>query len=123
MNFSGASNASASAGWYPTFPGDIIEVEFCLPLHAKSPVFLELDNYPKERGKTVAKISFTKLQSSKDCKDEMKYGVNPTGSGPLDLKYKWKVNTVGGFALQLYVPNLRKTFYGFPDGIDSRKSK
>lgn len=104
--------SAASAGWDTYKYGSKVSLEFCLPSNAKSPVYLQLMG-PKDFGKTVAVIRFSRLKSTSYCAD-------PSGAGssePNQLNYIWKTNVVGGYGLQIYVPNLKKPFYGFPDGI------
>jgi hypothetical protein len=114
-------SAKASAGYYPTNLGDKIQVEFCLPASAKSPVYLQLMEVNKTQGRTVATIHFSHLLATSGCRELLKHGINMGNNGPYDLVYNWKVNVTGGNALQLYVPNLGKAIYGFPDGIQVGK--
>ena len=110
-----SSSANASAGWYPTHVGDSIVTEFCIPAGSHSPVFLQTIGVGSAR-KTVAVIKFRNLRIDSYCHDEAKYGFTP--AGPYHLKYKWKVNIRGSWGVQLYIPNLRKVVYGWPDGVD-----
>lgn len=114
-------NSNASAGWYPTFPGDVIQTEFCIPANSKSPAYLQLGDSGGLKDKTVATVRFSNLKGSSYCRN---WSVNnsKTGQGDLiDLRFNWKVNVSGDAGLQLYVPNIRKTLYGWPDGISSKK--
>jgi hypothetical protein len=109
------SPATASAGWYPTFKGDLIHTEVCLPKNIKSPVYLQLMG-SKDFGKTVAVIHFRELPADGYCKDQLLHGLSPQGAY-FDLKFDWKVNVSGAYGLQFYAPNLKKPFYGWPDGV------
>ena len=113
-------NSMASAGWYPTFPSDVIQTEFCIPAPAKSPAYLQLEGSAGEKSKTVATITFSNLKSSTYCRNWSK--DNPKiGKGDLvDLRFNWKVNVIGEGGLQLYVPSIHKALFGWPDGISSK---
>jgi hypothetical protein len=111
------SQAIASAGWYPTFKGDVIHTQVCLPKNIKSPIYLQLMG-EKNFGKTVAIIYFKKLPADSYCKDQLLYGLNPQGAY-FDLQFDWKVNVIGGYGLQFYSPRLKKAFYGWPDGVSA----
>ena len=113
--------AIASAGWYPTHVGEFISVDFCLPSAAKSPVFLQTMDLKKSQGTTLAVIHFSKLKRSSGCLQELKNGLGRSNNGPYELIYDWKVNILESNALQLYIPNLHKAIYGFPDGISLSK--
>jgi hypothetical protein len=112
----------ASAGWYPTFPGDIISMEFCVPKTAASPAFLQL-NAGTGKSKIIYKVNFAHLKSSRYCQNWQKDSLKPPSEDLLDLKFDWKVNQKGEFGLDLYVPNIHKTFYGWPDGITSKTNQ
>jgi len=111
-------SALASAGWYPTHPGDVIETEVCLPKGVSSPIYLQLMP-DKGSAKTVAKIFFKGLKADAYCKDSIKHG--PATAGPYHLKYKWKVNVSGENGLQFFDPKTKKAYYGWPDGIASTR--
>lgn len=70
----------------------------------------------KEFGETVATIHFKRLPADSYCRESLLHGLNPQGA-LFDLKFDWKVNVTGGNGLQFYAPNLKKAFYGWPDGI------
>jgi len=113
-----ATSAFASAGWYPTHPGDVIETEVCLPKSVSSPIYLQLIP-DKGSGKTVAKIYFKDLKADSYCRDSIKH--DPATAGPYHLKYKWSVNVTGENGLQFFNPKIKKTYYGWPDGIASTR--
>ena len=113
-----SSSANASAGWYPTYKGDLIVTEFCIPASSHSPVFLQTMG-EDSAWRTVAVIKFKKLRNDSYCRNGAKYGFSPTGH--YHLKYKWKVNIRGSWGMQLYIPNLKSTVYGWPDGIEANK--
>jgi hypothetical protein len=108
-------SAYASAGWYPTYKGDVIHTQVCLPKNINSPIYLQLMG-EKNFGKTVAVIHFKKLPADSYCRDMLLHDLNPQGAY-FDLKFDWKVNVTGGYGLQFYSPKLKKAFYGWPDGI------
>lgn len=109
--------AMASAGWYPTFKGDLIHTQVCLPKGIKSPVYLQLMG-EKDFGKTVAIIHFKKLSADSYCRDQLLHGLNPQGAY-FHLQFDWKVNVMGGYGLQFYSPKMKKAFYGWPDGVSA----
>jgi hypothetical protein len=116
---SSISSSFGSAGYYPTHPGDKLQVEFCLPASVKSPVYLQLIEPNKTQGLSVATIHFSHLRATPGCRELLKNGLNQRNNGRYELVYNWKVNVVGEHALQLYLPNLHKVIYGYPDGISS----
>ena len=113
-----ANGAFASAGWYPTHIGDVIQTEVCLPKNVSSPIYLQLMPFEGNH-KTVAKIYFKNLKADAYCKDSIKH--DPATPGPYHLKYKWKVNATGESGLQFFDPKTKKAYYGWPDGIASTK--
>jgi len=119
--FFSVSAASASAGWYPTQTGEVIQVEFCIPKAAKSPVYLQLNTGNKRQNQNVHKIALKNLQESSFCQDSNKNSGNLRQVNLLDLKFNWKVTAKGEYGLQLYIPNLHQTISGWPDGISSGK--
>jgi hypothetical protein len=118
LTVANSSSANASAGWYPTYKGDLIVTEFCIPAGSHSPVFLQTMG-EGSTWRTVAVIKFKKLSNDSYCRNEAKYGFTPAGL--YHLKYKWNVNIRGSWGMQLYIPNLRKVVYGWPDGIEMTK--
>ena len=122
FSFTAIPTAQASAGWYPTFSGDVIKTRFCLPFSTKFTAYLQVTDQPGGFKKTVAKIESRTLKKSPSCSRFMKDSLIP-GSGPFELEYEWRVNVSGSFALQLYVPTKKRTFFGWPDGIEVAKPK
>ena len=122
FSFSAIPTAQASAGWYPTFPGDVIKTRFCLPFSTKFTAYLQVTDQPGGFNKNVAKIESRALKKSPSCSRFMKDSLIP-GSGPFELEYEWRVNVSDSFALQLYVPMKKQTFFGWPDGIEVAKTK
>ena len=112
----------ASAGWFPTFPGDTIKVSFCLPSSSKSIAYLQITDPTVGLKKNVAKIDYRNLKKSPRCLRMMKDSPN-LESGPFALEYEWRVNVKGDFALQLYIPSQKRTLFGWPDGIEMKKPK
>ena len=66
--------------------------------------------------KIVAKINANHLKKDSYCADDVKYGF---GSGYFHLVYLWRVNLIGSGGLQVFSPKTKKTYYGWPDGIES----
>jgi len=122
FSFTAIPTAQSSAGWYPTFPGDVIKTRFCLPFSTKFTAYLQVTDQPGGFNKNVAKIESRALKKSPSCARFMKDSLIP-GSGPFELEYEWRVNVSGSFALQLYVPMKKQTFFGWPDGIEVAKTK
>ena len=101
-------SADASAGYYPTFPGEYLDVEVCLPKAATNLIYLEGSDI-NNRFKTFAKFKPKLLGKDTFCsKNELYY------------RYTWKVNTKGEWSLSFYSPKTKKRYYGWPDGIDSK---
>jgi hypothetical protein len=119
--FFSVSIANASAGWYPTQPGEVIQVEFCVPKAAKSPVYLQLNTGKRGQSRNAYKVSFQNLHESSHCRGQEKSSGIPEQHNLLDLKFDWKVTVKGEYGLQLYIPNLHQTISGWPDGISSVK--
>jgi len=115
LNTINPRNANASAGWYPTKVGDYIDTDFCVPAGTRSPVFLQ--SMP---GKTLVVIKFKKLKVDSYCRDEAQFGFSRAGL--YHLKYRWRVNINGSCGIQLRIPNLKATVYGWPDGIEVNPS-
>ena len=113
------SSATASAGWYPTHKGDWIVTEFCIPAGSRSPVFLQTMG-DGSASKTVAVIHFRNLRIDSYCRNAEKYGHSPAGL--YHLKYRWQVNIKGSWGIQLRIPSLKLTIYGWPDGIEINPS-
>jgi len=113
------SAASASAGWYPTQPGEVIQVEFCIPNTTESPVYLQLNTGKRGQRRNAYKVTFQKLHESSYCRGQEKSSGIPKQHNLLDLKFNWKVTAQGEYGLQLYIPNLHQTISGWPDGISS----
>ena len=107
------AQAIASAGWYPTANGESLVVEYCLPTANVGTLYLQALG-SGTKWKTVAVIKHPQLRKDSYCADDLKHGF---GQGLYHLRYKWKVNISGGWALQLKSSTVNKTFYGWPDGI------
>jgi hypothetical protein len=105
LSVSGTPTASAGAGYYPTFPGDYIDLSVCLPKRHSGNIHLQVNN------KTVAKF-------------RMKPGVDQTFCNrktELEYVYEWKVNTKLSGGLGFFDPKTKKLFWGWPDGIENTK--
>lgn len=110
------TGAHASAGWYPIAKGEVIEVEYCLPTAKVGTLVLQAVGVGN-KVKSVAVVMPSQLKKDSYCADDMKYGF---GEGLYHFKYKWRVNISGEWGLQLHSPRLKRTFYGWPDGITTR---
>jgi hypothetical protein len=95
--------------------GKVITVSACLPKNAKSPVYLQSVYGGKITN--LAKITFSKLKLDKSCATEA------PSFGNYRLTHKWKVNVSGEHFLEFYIPSLKESFSGNPDGIISKKIK
>lgn len=109
--------AFAGAGWYPAAKGESLMVEYCLPTANVGTLYLQALG-SGTKWKTVAVIKHPKLRKDSYCTDDLKYGF---GQGLYHLKYKWKVNISGGWALQLKSATSNQTYYGWPDGITTNE--
>ena len=107
LGIAGSSPAKASAGWYPTTPGDIIDVSVCLPTKHGAIIYLQ-GSGADDGFKTFTKF---KPRITKDLKYCPK--------GQREYTYPWKVNIKGGWGLSFYDPSLKKRYYGWPDGVES----
>jgi hypothetical protein len=105
----------ARAEYVPQYTsiGKVITVSACLPKNAKSPIYLQ--SVYRRTVTNLAKITFSKLKLDKECATEA------PSFGNYRLTYKWKVNVSGEHFLEFYVPNLKESFSGAPDGIISKK--
>jgi hypothetical protein len=102
LSASGITTASAGAGFYPTFPGDYIDLSVCLPKGHSGNINLQINN------KTVAKF-------------RMKPGVDQTFCNrktEREYVFEWKVNTKLSGALGFFDPKSKKRYWGWPDGIE-----
>lgn len=95
----------ASAGYYPIEKGEDLRAEVCIPKSTKPPLILQIYS---GNGKplTVARINSFSLSSGMCGKNEIKVFVN------------WKVDRTGAFGLSFYSPKTKKSFYGWPDGVE-----
>ena len=108
LGITSTSLANASAGWYPTKPGDFIDVSVCLPSKHGKIIYLQGSDWGKDF-KTFIKF---KPRMTKDLKYCPK--------GEREFTYPWKVNTKGEWSLSFYDPTYKKRYYGWPDGIESK---
>ena len=110
LSVSGTPSASASAGWYPTYPGDYIDLSVCLPIKHGPIIYLQGSDGTKNF-KTLVKF---KPVLSKD--------VNFCGSKSKEREYiyQWQVNIKGSYGLTFVDPTYHKRYYGWPDGIESK---
>ena len=107
LSITGSSPANASAGWYSTIPGDVIEVAVCLPRQHSSIIYLRGSGFGDE-----FKIFKTmKMRLTKDHEY--------CGKFSREYIYPWTVNVAGGWGLSFFDPKYKKSYYGWPDGIES----
>ena len=102
------SSASASAGWYPTNPGDRIDISVCLPSKHGSVIYLQ-GSGAGDGFKTFIKFKPRLTSDLKYCP-----------KGHREYTYPWKVNIKGGWGLIFFDPTYKKRYYGWPDGIESK---
>ena len=103
----GSSPASASAGWYPTTPGDRIDISVCLPTKHGQIIYLQ-GSGAGDGFKTFIKFKPRMTSDLKYCP-----------KGQREYTYPWKVNIKGGWGLTFFDPTFKKRYYGWPDGIES----
>ena len=113
VSYLAVAQAIASAGWYPTAKGESLVVEYCLPRATVGTLYLQALG-SGTKWKTVAVIKHPQLRKDAYCADDLKHGF---GQGLYHLKYKWKVNISGGWALQIKSSTSNQTYYGWPDGV------
>ena len=104
----GSSPANASAGWYPTTPGDVIDVSVCLPRNHSSIIYLQ-GTKDLRKNTTFVKMKMKLTNDRKYC-----------GKFSREYTYPWKVNTTGGWGLWFYDPKSKILYSGWPDGIESK---
>ena len=104
----GISEASASAGWYPTTPGDRIEISVCLPTKHGAVIYLQ--------GSGTAEGFKTFIKFKPRMTSDLKY----CPKGQREYAYPWKVNVKGEWSLSFFDPTYKKRYYGWPDGIESK---
>ena len=102
-------SSKASAGWYPTFPGDVIETSVCLPKKHGPVIYLQLTRLGSDF-KTVAKFKPNQI-----------YDPNYCGKGKPAYGYNWTVNVTGEWGIVFFDPAYKKRYNGWPDGISSEK--
>ena len=99
------SASVASAGYYPTYKGEVLRVEACLPVGTVFPLKLQLAS-TDAKWRTVATIAVNK--KTKGTCDK----------GFSRMIYSWKVNVSTGGALRIWDSTTKKGFYVWPDGIE-----
>ena len=108
LGITGSSPANAGAGWYPTTPGDVIEVSVCLPRRHSSIIHLQGTKYLLHNT-TFAKMKMKLTKDHEYC-----------GRYSREYTFPWRVNTKGGWGLWFYDPLTTVLYSGWPDGIDSK---
>ena len=107
--FAGAGNyAYAGAGWYPTTPGDIIEISVCLPSKHGKVIYLQGSG------------TLNGFKTFQKFKPRMTKDFNYCPKSQREFTYPWKVNIKGGWGLSFFDPTYNKRYYGWPDGIESQ---
>ncbi|CAB4337486.1 MAG: hypothetical protein F2851_03470 [Actinobacteria bacterium] len=99
------SASVASAGYYPTYKGEVLRVEACLPIGTVFPLKLQLAS-TDAKWRTVATIA-VKKKTKGTC-----------DKGFSRMIYGWKVNVSTGGALRIWDSTTKKGFYVWPDGIE-----
>ena len=102
-------SAFASAGYYPTEKGEVLNAEVCVPKNTKPPLTLQINS---GNGKPVSVATVNSIpKSSGGCnKNESKVFIN------------WKVDRTGIYGLSFYSTKSKSAFTGWPDGIEVKGS-
>lgn len=100
-------NAVASAGYYPTKVGEQIVIQGCISAKAKSPFVIFLVGSDDKR------IEIKRLKSIPKSR-------NGCPNGEVEIKSSWVVDKKGDFALYGRDLTLKKNYFLWPDGIESR---
>jgi hypothetical protein len=102
-------SAFASAGYYPTEKGEVLNAEVCVPKNTKPPLTLQINS---GNGKPVSVATVNSIpKSSGGCnKNESKVFIN------------WKVDRTGIYGLSFRSTKSKITFTGWPDGIEVKGS-
>ena len=100
-------NAVASAGYYPTKVGEQLQIQGCISAKAKSPFVIFLVGSDDKRIEIKRFKSIPKLR-------------NGCPKGEVEIKSNWLVDKKGDFALYGRDLTLKKNYFLWPDGIESR---
>lgn len=100
--------AHASAGYMPTYPGEFLNVEFCMDPGAGPRLYI-LGTKDGKRFRTFQAFKPRFVGKDSFC-----------GAGQFLYEYEWEVNARGTWTLFFYSPTLKKRYWGWPDGIESK---
>jgi|LakMenEpi03Aug12_release.lakeMendotaPanAssembly.Ray.scaffolds.fasta_scaffold2054470_1 hypothetical protein len=100
-------SAVASAGYYPTKTGEQLQIQGCISAKAKSPFVIYL------AGDDDKKIEIKRFNSL----PQLRSGC---AKGEVEIKAKWKVDRKGDYALYGRDLNSKRSYFLWPDGIESR---
>lgn len=101
------SIAYASAGYYPTSIGEIIQIQGCVLAKAKYPLRIYLGDV-NGNSILIKQINFLPKKRG-DC-----------AKGEIEILAPWRVDRRGDFSLYLKDVRSRKVYWIWPDGIESR---
>ena len=95
----------ASAGYYPTYRGEELQIEACVPSGTTFPLKLQIASMDAT-WRNVAPVALNK-KTKWNCE-----------IGFSKVKHVWKVNVQKGGALRLWDSAKKKSFFVWPDGIE-----
>ena len=94
----------ASAGYYPTYVGDKIQIESCIPDNIRNNLFLQIET-SHNQWITLEEVKFGKL-IKKGCRKNYQ-----------KLQYSWKVKTKLNGALRIWDKTNKGANIVWPDGV------
>jgi hypothetical protein len=100
-------NAQASAGFYPTKVGDVIDIQGCVLAKAKYPLRIYLGD---SNGKSILIKQINSLPKKQgEC-----------AKGEIEFLSPWRVDRRGDYSLYLRDMKNKRNYPVWPDGIESR---
>ena len=101
------ANANASAGYYPTKMGEVLQIQGCVSAKAKSPLVIYLVD---TNSKSIQIKQINSLSKNKGKCDK----------GEIEYQTPWRVDRRGDFALYIRDIKSKKSYSTWPDGIESK---
>ena len=101
------ANATASAGYYPTAVGEVLQIQGCVSAKAKSPLVIYLLDTNSKSIQIKQINSLSKYQGKCD-------------KGEIAYQTPWRVDRRGDFALYVRDIKSKKSYPTWPDGIESK---
>jgi hypothetical protein len=95
----------ASAGYYPTYRGEELRIEACIPAGTNFPLKLQIAS-TDATWRTVSSVTLNKKIKG-NC-----------DKGFSKVKHLWRVNVQKGGSLRLWDSTKKKSFFVWPDGIE-----